>query len=76
MITATLETGVSVRLDAIPSEVDKLTFVAAFLTYQQMRRLFTGSQSAAVASALGLTPNKSEATNCRNIEAYYKGQPT
>lgn len=74
MIEVNLPSGVSARLDVMPSEVSKLAFVCAFLDRSQMRRLFTGSQSAAVCSELGLPFTKSESTNCQTILDHFEGQ--
>ena len=73
MIEVNLPSGVAARLDMIPSEVSKLTFVAAFLDDKQMRRPFTGTQSQAVCDELGLPIGRNEADNCRAIAAYYAG---
>lgn len=71
LVKVTLPSGVSARLDMIPTDVSKLAFVAAFLDAGQMRRLFNWRDSAEVCKELGLPVSKTETVNCQTIEAFY-----
>lgn len=74
MIEAEIRPGVSAKLDAMPTQIERLAFVSAFLDSHEMRRLFAGQSARRVADALGLEVVKEpEAETCRRIEAHWKG---
>lgn len=74
MIEAEIRPGVSAKLDAMPTQIERLAFVSAFVDAHEMRRLFSGHSARRVAEALGLDVLKEpEAETCRRIEAHWKG---
>lgn len=74
VIRATLDSGISVRLDSLPDPVSVNAFVCAFLPLKHIRRLLTKSEAEEVCVELGLALSGNEKTDCKNIHAYYNGK--
>ena len=72
MIKVTHPSG-ETRLAKLDDTIDRLTLCAAVLTVEEMRRLFTGDDSANVCRALDLPVARSETVNCKALYAHFSG---